>query len=180
MTRTRDLQGRVEVLVGPDGERRLVAARDFIAGDSMLYIHGPVTRTPNKYSVQVDVGLHVDVPPDEALNAHPERYAWRFLNHSCAPNGWIRGRELIALAPVRAGEELTFDYNTTEYAMACPFDCWCAARPERHRVQGYKYLDAAGRAALDTYLAPHLRAEREERGAPQRSGATAGRVGQPT
>ncbi|QQR92317.1 MAG: SET domain-containing protein-lysine N-methyltransferase [Candidatus Iainarchaeum archaeon] len=39
-----------------------------------------------------------------------------FINHSCAPNCGIRKEnELFALRDVKKGEELTFDYSTTEW-----------------------------------------------------------------
>ncbi|MEE9266808.1 MAG: SET domain-containing protein, partial [Gammaproteobacteria bacterium] len=35
----------------------------------------------------------------------------RFLNHSCRPNAELSGFELIALRPIRAGQEITIDYG---------------------------------------------------------------------
>lgn len=38
----------------------------------------------------------------------------RTFNHSCDPNGFVRGEnELIALRSIPAGEEITYDYSTT-------------------------------------------------------------------
>lgn len=38
----------------------------------------------------------------------------RSFNHSCDPNVYVRGRdELVALRPIRKGEEITYDYSTT-------------------------------------------------------------------
>lgn len=39
-----------------------------------------------------------------------------YVNHSCAPNAGVRKRgELFALKPIRKGEEITYDYSTTEW-----------------------------------------------------------------
>lgn len=35
----------------------------------------------------------------------------RFLNHSCRPNAELRNAKLVALAPIRAGQELFIDYG---------------------------------------------------------------------
>lgn len=41
---------------------------------------------------------------------------WVFLNHSCEPNAGIKGRStLFAIADIQPGEEITFDYSTTEW-----------------------------------------------------------------
>lgn len=69
----------------------------------------------------------------------------RFLNHSCAPNlgPWdnLAGAyDFIALRDIELGEELTFDYDTTEYAVEhFPDVCHCTATTAcRKRILGYK------------------------------------------
>ena len=38
----------------------------------------------------------------------------RLFNHSCNPNGYIKGRnELIAIKDIKIGEEIKYDYSTT-------------------------------------------------------------------
>jgi hypothetical protein len=43
------------------------------------------------------------------------------LNHSCDPNTWFCGAELVTRRPVAAGEELTYDYATgsSEFVLYC-------------------------------------------------------------
>ncbi len=55
----------------------------------------------------------------------PER--WRPLNHSCDPNAWLQGLDLVARRDIAAGEEVTADYATFAGADAEPFDCRCGA-----------------------------------------------------
>lgn len=37
-----------------------------------------------------------------------------FMNHSCNPNTWWVGEELVALRNIFPGEEVTYDYATTD------------------------------------------------------------------
>ena len=50
----------------------------------------------------------------------------RYINHACRPNAYVEifGREIWVLAsrPIRAGEELTYDYNTDGVA-GIPCQC---------------------------------------------------------
>ncbi len=43
------------------------------------------------------------------------------LNHSCDPNSWFDGAELVTRRPITAGEELTYDYATgaTDLTLYC-------------------------------------------------------------
>ncbi|MFM7280471.1 MAG: SET domain-containing protein-lysine N-methyltransferase, partial [Planctomycetia bacterium] len=80
---------------------------------------------------------------------------WLFLNHSCRPTTAVRGRELIALRPIAPYEELSFDYETTEWHMAEPFTCRCGNCGGRS-VRGFAFLPAEERERRRPYLAPHL------------------------
>jgi len=61
----------------------------------------------------------------------------------------------VALRDLAAGEELTFDYNATEWSMAEPFLCTCGACGGSV-VQGFAHLDAAARAQRSGWIAEHL------------------------
>ncbi|MFO1053109.1 MAG: SET domain-containing protein-lysine N-methyltransferase [Planctomycetota bacterium] len=139
-----------------DGAFRVIAAHPIHAGDVILSIDGVVTSQPTRLSVQVGPTEHIDLPKDSELLDELDRYPWRFLNHSCAPSADLRGRELIALRDIGVLEEITFDYDTTEYAMAAPFACLCGAESCRGHVRGFRFLSAAQRMALDGTVAPHV------------------------
>ena len=51
------------------------------------------------------------------------------------------GRDLVAITSISAGDEITFDYNTNEWAMATPFKCMETGR----FVSGFSHLDEPGR-----------------------------------
>lgn len=136
----------------------VVARRNVPAGGLVMRLDGPLVDKPGRYTVQVDVDLHVDA---EASPEHEGRYPlWRFLNHSCAPNCRVVGRTLRAIAPIKKGDEVTFDYDATEWDMASPFACMCGAPTCRRRIRGYRHLKPAMRAAM-TWAAPHVVQARE-------------------
>ena len=132
--------------------QRLVALRAAAAGDSILWVDGLLTSQPSRHSVQVGPDAHVSPEGDT-----PGHGCWRYLNHSCTPNAWLRGRELVALRDIQAHEDLTFDYNTTEWELAEPFACHCGSATCLGTVRGFAHLSAAQRAGLQG-VAPHLRA----------------------
>jgi SET domain len=147
--------GRVAV-VRARGDDRLVAAVAFAAGEVLFRMEGLTTRSPSRFTLQVDDRLHLrpgeSRSPEEAL----ERYYWKYMNHSCDPSVWVRGREVIALRPIRPGESLTFDYNTTEYDMAEPFSCRCGSVACAGLVRGFRHLTLPERERLRPLLSPHL------------------------
>lgn len=137
------------------GQHAVIANADIECGDTVLVITGREVAAPTRYTLQIGRQLHIEAQPDgDGPDGYP---VWRFLNHGCVPNVALRGRAFVALAPIRAGEEVTFDYDTTEWDMASPFRCHCGNVRCRGEVRGFRHLTAAARAALQ-HVAPHLRA----------------------
>jgi hypothetical protein len=83
-------------------------------------------------------------------------HPWQFLNHSCEPNVRVQGRDLVAARAIKAYEELSFDYETTEWDMASPFTCRCGACDGR-TVRGFRWLSSEDRVRRLAVLAPHLK-----------------------
>jgi D-alanine-D-alanine ligase-like ATP-grasp enzyme len=71
---------------------------------------------------------------------------WRPINHSCDPNTWLMGLDLIARKSVKQGEALTVDYATFCGPTMTSFPCSCGVDVCRRMVRG------------DDYLRPELRA----------------------
>jgi hypothetical protein len=135
------------------GQLGVLATVDFRAGESVVRITGRDVAVPTRYTLQVAHGVHVDAEPDPS---RPQGYPdWRFCNHSCEPNVALRGRAFVALRAIASGEEITFDYDSTEWDMAAPFACECGSRRCRRTIRGYRHLLPAQRAAVDA--APHVR-----------------------
>lgn len=85
----------------------LVASRDIEPGSVVARFEGPIV-------------TYDQVPLDEIIYvAYSGNGCWvipktdaRFINHSCNPNCAHRGSELLAVRPIKKGEEITFDYVT--------------------------------------------------------------------
>jgi hypothetical protein len=152
--------------VDSEGNGRLLAGRSFAAGDILFKLEGSLEDRPSRHSVQIGELLHVR--PDS--EGRPERVLWRYMNHSCEPSVAIRGIEVVALRSLEPGEEITFDYCTTEAMLISPFACACQAAACRKWIAGFLALTPEQRASLLPVAAPHLAALQasapEERSAP--------------
>ena len=63
------------------------------------------------------------------------------FNHSCNANIGVKGQIiLVARREIKSGEELTFDYDTTEMA-ADPFQCQCGSDQCRKIIDGSAWND---------------------------------------
>ena len=104
----------------------------------------------------MQVGVHHHLEVENSKLSHPDSaYAWRYLNHSCAPNIHIEGLEVFAIKPIKKGTELCFNYNSTEWEIASPFQCRCG-KCNNAWIQGYKFLTESERDALYA-VANHLK-----------------------
>ena len=127
----------------------LFARKDIIAGSVIFHLKGRVSRRANKYSVQLSRNKHIDFPyvrkPNDDLD-----YAWQYVNHSCGPNGYVNTAEycFCALRNISKGEEITFNYLTTDYELAAPFQCGCGSAKCFGFIRGYKFLTAEQIAEL--------------------------------
>ncbi len=135
---------------------RLVAVRDIPAGTLLFRIEGEPTNQPTRYSVQVGEGMHIDLGHGHSDQEIFEHYFWRFLNHSCNPNVLIRDQAVHALRFIAAGDDVTFDYNTTEYDMDEPFLCQCTSSDCLGTIQGFRHLTREQQERLVPLLPPHL------------------------
>jgi hypothetical protein len=103
-----------------------------------------VLRHPNTHSVQVSSEEHLDF-----ANALP---AAALTHHECEPNGDLivtaDAVEFVARRDIATGEFLSFDYNTTEYFMATPFECKCGSEVCLGTVGGFKLLSPEHRAKI--------------------------------
>lgn len=138
------------------GGYKLVATMAVPPGTPLIDIAGDITATPTRYSVQVGTSAHIDAEGQPNSDDLFGRYAWRFTNHSCEPNAVIRDRRLVAMTRIEPWQEITFNYNTTEYDMAEPFECRCASTSCVGAVSGFRYLSTEDRQLLLPLLAQHL------------------------
>lgn len=80
----------------------------------------------------------------------------RFMNHACDPNTWWADDDtMIARRDIQPGEELTYDYATTEVTIPFEMDCRCSSANCRGRVSNRDYLNPEWQARFGTNLPRH-------------------------
>ncbi|CAO3592048.1 unnamed protein product [Absidia cylindrospora] len=124
----------------------------FSKGDTVVDLKG-LTPGPKLYSsVQVSATEHVELNSDLV-----------FMNHSCDPTMHmdVDRMAIVALKDVKAGDELTFFYPSTEWDMAQPFACWCGSSKCIETVQGARHLSTETLSKF--VLSKHIKQLIEER-----------------
>ncbi len=128
--------------------RGVHAARDIKKGETIFLIKGKPVR------------LVIHSQKDSKIGPHwvgIKRHHWidpvspaSFLNHSCNPNAGIRGSvTLKAMKKISKGEEIVFDYSTTEEDRFWTLSCRCGESNCRKKVQSIQTLP---RAVFKRYL----------------------------
>ncbi len=80
-------------------------------------------------SIQIDV--------DQFVLGPVSRESGDSINHSCLPNcGMHNATQLIAMREIAVGEELTYDYATSDTSDYDEFECACGSDICRGRVSG--------------------------------------------
>ena len=123
----------------------IFAKIDIPQGTLVLTFTGRSTSRQTRYTVQVG--------PSEHIN--PGARTWKFANHSCDPSCGVKGRSLVALRDISAGEEITFDYAMTEYRMK-GFECRCGAERCRNHITGFKDLPPEFQKRYQGFISSHL------------------------
>ena len=133
------------------------ALADLPAGTVILAFTGEEVTTPNQRTLQLDETRHLDIPADCSEADAVARCPWRYLNHGCDPNARVAGRDLVALRAITAGEQIRFDYNTTEWELAEPFACSCGEGSCTGAwVRGLAHVPRATQDRIRDQLPPHL------------------------
>jgi hypothetical protein len=113
-----------------------------------------------RYSSQlVEVAAMYTIQLDERRHLAPSGGPGDFTNHGCDPNARVDFEDLSlrAVKPIAPGEEVRFNYLTTEWEMAAPFDCQCGAPECFGRIAGFKHLPRLSQERLRPLLSPFLR-----------------------
>jgi hypothetical protein len=84
-------------------------------------------------SVQIDENLY--------MAGAPEPEPADFINHACEPNLGLTGNVvLVAMRDIAVGEELTYDYATTDGSDYDEFECHCGSLLCRGKVSGHDWM----------------------------------------
>jgi len=101
-------------------------------------------------SISIQIEKDVFLAPIQAEKAD-------YINHSCNPNGGLRGaNNLIAMRDIMVGEEVTFDYAMSDSAPYDQFDCGCGASNCRGKVTGNDWQLPELRERYNGYFSPYL------------------------
>lgn len=65
---------------------------------------------------------------------------WKPINHSCDPNAWFDGLNMVARRPIQRGEQITMDYATFCSDLMQPFVCQCGAPDCRGEIRATDHL----------------------------------------
>ena len=80
-----------------------------------------------------------------------------YVNHSCDPNGGLAGQiTLVARRPIGVGEEVCYDYATSDGSADQSFECRCGARDCRGRVTGNDWLRSDLQTRYGEFFSPYL------------------------
>jgi len=117
-------------------------------GSPLLRISGPTLPAPDRDTIQTEEACHIS----------SEGGLWGGVAHSCAPNCLIDFDTwtICAARKIEAGERLSYDYLTTEWELAEPFDCNCGAPTCRGRIAGFKHLKLPQQEELSMFCSPYL------------------------
>eukprot|EP00274_Cyanoptyche_gloeocystis_P005629 CAMPEP_0196652016 /NCGR_PEP_ID=MMETSP1086-20130531/1217_1 /TAXON_ID=77921 /ORGANISM="Cyanoptyche gloeocystis , Strain SAG4.97" /LENGTH=179 /DNA_ID=CAMNT_0041982349 /DNA_START=119 /DNA_END=658 /DNA_ORIENTATION=+ len=81
------------------------------------------------------------------------------LNHSCDPNLTVNYDQwtFIAVRDIQPGDQLTFNYLTTEWSMAAPFECCCGSSACFGKIGGFKFLSLKQQLKLFQVISPYCK-----------------------
>lgn len=135
----------------------LFASRDFSAGDLVMSSKPAVTTTTrDSHTVQIDWDRHILMDLPSVL-----------INHSCDANVGIYNNstndayDFWAIRPIAEGDELTWDYEASEWELSTPFDCGCGSANCRKRLRGFKDTGDIIRQRYGEYYADYLKKNEE-------------------
>ncbi|MGC9502847.1 SET domain-containing protein [Baaleninema sp.] len=144
------------VEIRPAGQKGLgvFATRDFKQGETVV-VARRVCVLPQRtiYSIQVDWDVHIEMD-EPAIR----------INHSYHPTTGVRDNrfgayDFVALVDIAAGEEITFDYETTESDLTEAFQRCCPPRNEGSDLsrRGFSSLSAELRQRYGEFVANYLK-----------------------
>jgi len=114
-------------------QNALFALQSFQPGEVIAeFWAGTIAAEPTYLTVQVDTGKHITLQPEFL----------QYINHSCDPNVFFDTTlmQLVALRELRAGDEMTFFYPSTEWKMTQSFNCYCGSSNCLGDIRGASYL----------------------------------------
>lgn len=137
-----------------NGQLGVYTTKPIERGACVVALAHVFTDKPARYTIQLAANRH------QAGTNEIDDY----FNHSCDPNCYLDVETLSfrALRRLEPGEQLTFNYLTSEWDMESPFHCWCQAPSCTGTIRGFSHLSRHYQRALEPQLTPYLRGKMEE------------------
>jgi hypothetical protein len=143
--------------VAPTGRtgKGLFANTSFRAGETILVIKGTVRNST--YDGRYRIGPRWIGIADRTWLEPVRGSDASYLNHSCDANAVITASmTLVAVAPVRKGQEICIDYSTTEADPHWKMTCKCGTKYCRGIIRSVQSLPAEIYERYHSYLAPFV------------------------
>ena len=152
---------KTEVRESPIHGRGLFATADIAKGEVVLIKGGRIVDrktlrekiTPRLGPVEIQIGDDFFIAP---VTSEERELSMLYSNHSCDANLGMRGEiTFIAMRDIRAGEELTHDWCTTDdddYSVACK----CGAKNCRKTLTGKDWQRADLQKQYAGYFSAYL------------------------
>ncbi|ODG97495.1 hypothetical protein A4S05_13285 [Nostoc sp. KVJ20] len=141
------------ITIQQTGKGRGVFARQKFAQGETVVVGISIEEVPERtiYSFQMDFNLYVNLDEPAVV-----------INHSCDPNTGVRnnqfgGYDFVALGDIEVGEEITWDYETTEYESIAVRRCLCGSLSCRGKTLGFKFREQMLRDTYGEYIADYLK-----------------------
>jgi len=132
----------------------IISLRDIKKGEIIFKFIGKLKpqKEANKESLQIDENLFL-----ESTEFFDDN-----LNHNCNPNCYIdfKNLNLIAKRDIKNGEELSFDYHTSEYDLidqGYPFKCHCGSNNCIGKIKGFRFLSNRKKEERMEFVSPYIK-----------------------
>ena len=155
-----------EAIFSGDKGNHLLAKKNFVPGEIIVLFEEMPHRLVTKKWVdkhwspkfrQFFVEYCWPISDDLWVMWDKEPSGWKPINHSCDPNAWVDGLNLVARKPIADGEQITMDYATmfTEN-MGPAFKCLCGADNCRGEWKGHDYKEDWFRQRYGDHVTDHV------------------------
>lgn len=137
-------------LVQTSKGKGLRAKKKILEREYILSFERNFVNYSNNKTLRIDENLHQISTDQEAIE--------NFVNHSCNANAYIDFDSLTlrAIRDIKTGEEITYNYFTTDWDKEDVFDCLCGANKCYKKISGFRSLPLEDQIRLKKYLSGYL------------------------
>ena len=155
----------VEVRLTPSG-RGVFAVEPIEEGETVAIYGGAAIPGEILRSLSSDQQQRaLQVADDVYLFTERDAGVGHLVNHSCEPTCRMAGEiTLVAARRIEAGEEITYDYATTDSTPYDEFECVCGTPSCRGKITGEDWMDPELQRRYRGWFSPYLQ-RRIDRGA---------------